>query len=267
MSGGVLTVTVLGCGASIGVPVVGCKCRVCQERKPKNIRTRPSVWITSDRGTSILIDASSDFREQALEHGIEGLDAILFTHAHADHIMGLDDVRPVNKLNRESNRAESIPLYGTPLTLSGVRHRFDYLFSENHDTPWVAKVNPVEIDDEASFQIKELTIRPFRMQHGRVTTTGFRIGGFSYATDCDSIPDNSLRVISNSQLLIIDALRVAPSPSHFTVEEACRVGLAAGAERILLTHLNHENDYDELLAILPPKCEPAYDGLLATVDV
>jgi phosphoribosyl 1,2-cyclic phosphate phosphodiesterase len=254
-------ITVLGSGSSTGVPVVGCSCSVCLSTDTKNKRSRPSVFIETAGGVNILIDATTDFRYQAIAHRIERIDAVFLTHGHADHILGLDDLRPFNfVINR------SIELFSTPDTFRKVRSTFSYIFDEKQDRNWVVKFAVNEIDEYQPFYINGLEVKPFAMKHGSIRSTGYRIGNFSYATDCNYIPDRSISVMSNSDYLIIDALREKPSPTHFSISEAYAAALKIKAKQTYVTHLNHEVDHSDFSNSYPANFQPAFDGMVIYSD-
>ena len=245
-------ITILGSGTSHGVPVIGCSCSVCSSDIPENQRTRASVWIKSD-SVSILVDTSTDFREQALRAGMTTLDAVLFTHTHADHLHGLDDVRSLTW-------DKPLPLYASEGTEAEIRCRFDYIFRETQKGGAKPKVFFRRLNTEP-VDIAGLQVTPVPIYHGSLSILGFRIGEFAYITDCSKIPDTSYPLLEGTKTLVIGALRHKPHATHFTVEEAVAESRRIGAIRTYLTHICHDLDHHTLKASLPPGIEPAYDGL------
>jgi phosphoribosyl 1,2-cyclic phosphate phosphodiesterase len=247
-----MKVTFLGTGTSTGVPAIGCSCRVCVSEDPKNKRLRPSVWIQAS-GLSVVIDTTPDFRQQALRYGLAQLDALLFTHHHADHILGLDDIRPLNQIRRGA-----IPCYGNRETLSEMRITFRYIFG-NPPYGGVPQVDMRVID--GPFDLEGLRVIPVPVMHARLPVLGFRIGAFAYLTDLNAIPEDSLGLLNDLQVLVLGALRYESHPAHFTLREAVGVAGMIGAQRTYFTHMSHEVDHHEVSAQLPAGIELAYDGL------
>ncbi|HEX9374072.1 MAG TPA: MBL fold metallo-hydrolase, partial [Roseiflexaceae bacterium] len=210
-----MRLTFLGTGTSMGVPVIGCGCSVCTSADPRNKRLRTSALLEVD-GLNLLFDAGPDLRQQALAAGLRRVDAVLLTHSHADHVSGLDDLRPLNFAQRSS-----IPLYGTASTLEFVRGRFDYAFTTVADGSTRPGLHLVEIQSEAPFRIASVQVLPFDVQHGTWTITGFRIGRLGYVTDASYIPSISMEHLRDLDVLVLNALRLTAHPTHFSVEQAC----------------------------------------------
>ena len=249
-----MRVTFLGTGTSVGVPVIGCRCRVCSSLDPKNKRLRQSLWIRNG-DASILLDAAVDFRTQALRHGIRRVDAILLTHAHADHILGLDETRVYAYWQKAP-----VPVYGSRHTLDGVRRTFWYAFEEGPEGGGKPKLDLRELP--ADLEIGGLRVVPVEGDHGHIPVTGYRVGGFAYLTDCKRVPQPAIQALQGLDTLVINALRYAPEHStHMTVGEALAAIEAIGPRRAFLIHMGHELDHDELAASLPEGVAPAYDGL------
>ena len=244
--------TILGSGTSHGVPVVGCKCSVCTSDDPRNSRTRCSAMVDV-QGLRILIDTSTEFRLQALRGGIDRVDAVLYTHAHADHLHGLDDTRSLSW-------GGPIPLYASADTAREIRKRFEYIFTPSQKGGGKPKVDIVEIGPD-SFEVKNVRIQPIPIKHGDLDIFGFRIGGFSYLTDCSAIPGPSYSLLDGTEILVIGALRYRPHATHFSVSEALEACRRIGAQRAYLTHICHDLDHGTLEQELPPNVRPAYDGL------
>lgn len=254
------TLTVLGCGTSTGVPIAGCDCQVCTSADPFNARMKTSAWISSAAGASVLIDASTDLRHQALRAKISTIDAVLFTHAHSDHILGTEDLRPFS-----FRRKEPIPCYGTPETLAAIEKVFSYVFDPdpNYEGGTLARLSLVPLQDSLPpISIADLTAQPFRLRHGKFEVIGYRFGDLAYATDCNAIPDESQEIIHGVKTLILDALRFTPPhKTHFIVEDAIEVARALGAEQTYFIHMTHSVDYTSGNSQLPDGFAFAHDGL------
>jgi phosphoribosyl 1,2-cyclic phosphate phosphodiesterase len=252
------TVRFLGTGTSHGVPMIGCRCGVCRSADPRDRRLRPSIYLSLADGTRVLVDTTPDLRSQALAHDLDRVDAILFTHCHADHVMGLDEVRRFNVLQQAS-----VPCYGDRRTLDELRRTFAYIFEAPDEGGGIPKVTLHPVD--APFTIGAQTITPVPVLHGRRPIFGYRFGGFAYLTDCSAIPDESWPLIEGLDTLVIDALRHRPHPSHFTVAGALAVIERAAPRRALLTHICHDLGHAATGANLPNGVDMAYDGL--TLDI
>lgn len=253
-----LTILVLGSGTSVGVPTIGCGCRVCRSPDPRDRRLRPSILVRYN-GRCVLVDTTPDFRQQALRAGLDRLDAVLFTHAHADHVMGLDDVRPLNHVMRGP-----IPVYGSPHTLAAIRRIFDYIFS---DLPSESSVPRLELHtlDGRPFDLFGLEVTPVPLKHGRGDVYGFRFGAAAYLTDHSEIPEGSLALLEGLDVLFLDALRHRPHPTHTTVARALEYVERLKPRRAFLTHICHDLAHEETERNLPPHVRLAYDGLEITV--
>jgi phosphoribosyl 1,2-cyclic phosphate phosphodiesterase len=253
-----LRLTMLGSGTSTGVPVIGCDCAVCRSTDPRNRRLRPGLHLEA-AGGSIVIDTSPDFRQQALRFGIERVDAVLYTHSHADHVFGLDDLRIFNFRQRGS-----IPCFGSAETMSRMRQIFTYVFDEGQEGGGKPRLelSPVR----APFQLLGEQVVPIPVGHGAMEVFGFRVGRFACVTDVNFISEESFALLSGVDLLVLSALRYRPHPTHFSLAEAIAVAQRIGARRTLLTHIAHDIDHGRLLVELPPGIELGYDGLVATLD-
>jgi len=247
-----MKVTILGSGTSTGVPMVGCSCRVCSSGDPGDKRTRASLLIRHE-GRNILIDASTDLRFQALREGIQRVDAVLFTHSHADHVNGIDDLRGFHFQHREV-----IPCFGSRSTLETLLNCFSYIFHEHEGSGYTPILKPLEVADP--FDLFGLTIIPVALVHGRTQALGFRIGRFAYLTDCNGIPPSSAALLDGLDVLVVDGLRWKPHPFHFNIEEAIAATRPLKAARTILTHLSHDVLFADGAA-LPPGFEFACDGM------
>lgn len=253
-SAGPLRITVLGSGTSVGVPTVGCHCDVCRSGDPRDKRLRPSVLL-SYYGRSVLVDTTPDFRSQALRAGIERLDAVLFTHWHADHIMGLDDVRPYN-----FRQKGSIPIYGSPETLEAIRRCFSYIFTPRANQSSIPKLE-LNVLDGSPFTLFGMEFIPIPVIHGRTRIYGFRFGAAAYLTDHSDIPEESMEKLKGLDVLFLDALRHRPHPTHSTVERSLRTVEELAPARAFFTHICHDLPHAETESALPPGVRLAYDGL------
>ena len=254
-------ITVLGSGTSAGVPVIGCTCAVCQSTDARDKRLRPSIYVDVPGRTGILVDTTPDLRQQALTYGITRVDAVLFTHSHADHIMGLDDIRRFNWMQQAP-----IPCYATADAWHGIRRTFHYIFDGlPREGGGIPKIEPRQID--GPFAVAGVRIVPVPLLHGRAPILGFRFGSFAYLTDCSSIPGESWPLVSGVDTLVIDALRDKKHATHFTVAEALDAIARIGPRRAYLTHMAHDLGHAQTNARLPAGVELAYDGLVLDAGV
>ena len=253
-----LRVTMLGSGTSTGVPVIGCTCRVCTSGDPRNQRWRPGLKLELD-GRTALIDTPTDLRTQILRFGLPRLDAIVFTHSHADHIFGLDDVRIFNFRQRHA-----IPCYGSRETLQALRRVFAYVFEETQEGGGKPQLDLREV--RAPFDLFGREAVPVPVWHGGMEVFGYRLGSFAYVTDVSLIPEPSFELLEGVDTLILGALRFRPHSTHFSVQEAIAASQRIGARRTILTHLGHEVDHDAPQEPLPPGVELGYDGLVLDLE-
>jgi phosphoribosyl 1,2-cyclic phosphate phosphodiesterase len=247
-------ITVLGSGTSVGVPTIGCHCDVCTSTDPRDNRLRPSILIGYG-GRNVLVDTTPDFRTQALRAKIERVDAILFTHAHADHLMGLDDVRPFNF--RQKGR---IPIYAAPSAMDSIRRSFQYVFEEVERATNVPKLDPHLIDG-APFDLFGMEFHPVPVLHGSAPIHGFRFGAAAYLTDHSEIPESSYALLQGLDVLFLDALRYKPHPTHSTVERSIKTVERLAPQRAYFTHICHDLGHERAESLLPPNIRLAYDGL------
>jgi phosphoribosyl 1,2-cyclic phosphate phosphodiesterase len=253
-------VTVLGSGTSHGVPMIGCTCAVCRSADPRDRRTRPSIFVDVDNGPAILVDTSTDLRQQALTHGLSRVDAILYTHSHADHIMGLDDVRRFTVMQKEA-----IPAYADERTTTDLRRAFSYVFAPSGEQGGgIPQMSLNTIDGR--FNVGSVGIQPVPIFHGARPILGFRFGSFAYLTDCNRLADEAWLLLEGVDILILDALRHRPHPTHFTVAEALQVVDRVKPRQAYLTHICHDLPHEATNAALPRGVELAYDGLALTIE-
>jgi phosphoribosyl 1,2-cyclic phosphate phosphodiesterase len=265
-------VTMLGTGTSSGVPAIGCECAVCRSTDPRDRRTRPSILLDfGDQGNQatgadaaagavarsvrhVLVDTSTDLRVQALANDVRRVDAILFTHAHADHVFGIDEVRRFNHMQRSP-----IPIMASPDVLADIRQMFAYIFNPPPaHGGGVPKLVPFAIG--GPFSLGGFEVVPVPVMHGPLPVLGFRIGAFAYLTDCNEIPEASWALLGGVRTLVLDALRERPHTTHFNVDQALAVVARLKPERAYFTHIAHDLAHDATCARLPPGVELAYDG-------
>ena len=252
----------LGTGTSEGIPRIGCDCVVCQDARKyhsKNNRSRSSVLITLDDGHRVLIDTSQDMRTQALKNDIRSIDAILYTHAHADHTLGLPDIR-------EFNRAIGGPIdsYGSEETLDEIKETFQFMFRPG--TQRGGGLPSVSLHTVSNaFTIFEQEVIPIPVKHGTLDIFGYRIGDCAYITDASAIPPASKELLAGVKILVLNALRFKKHPTHFSMDEAIEMACQIGAEKTYLTHICHRIDHDNIK--LPDGIELAYDGLVIDVQM
>ena len=255
-------VTFLGSGTSAGVPVIACTCAVCRSTDPRDTRLRPSIYVDVPGHAGILVDTGPDLRQQALTHGITRVDAILYTHGHADHVMGLDEVRRFNWVQGGA----PIPAYASQPTWNELRETFSYAFGPPPTQGGgVPKLEPHEID--GPFEVGGVRIVPVPLWHGKLPVLGFRFGNFAYLTDCNRLDDEAWPLVEGVETLVIDALRVRPHSTHFTIDEALAAAARIAPRRTYFTHMCHDVGYAETNARLPAGVELAYDGLVLDVEV
>ncbi|MDI1322957.1 MAG: MBL fold metallo-hydrolase [Algoriphagus sp.] len=253
-----MKVSFLGTGTSQGVPVIGCNCEVCSSLDFRDQRFRSSIHIEVE-GLSLVVDTGPDFRMQMLRAGIKKLDAVLFTHEHKDHTAGLDDIRPFNFLQKKD-----IPIFGRSHVLEQIQREYSYIFS-GKKYPGVPRVETVEIDDR-TFQIEGIHIIPIPVMHYKLPVLGFRIGDFTYITDANFIPEESIELIRGSEILVLNALQKDAHISHFTLDEAVAIAQRIRAKQTYFTHISHRLGlHSEIDEELPEGIALAYDGLTVTL--
>lgn len=252
-----MEIVVLGCGTSTGVPIVSCKCRVCSSGSPLNTRLRASAAVLLPNGHNILIDTSPDLRQQALANKLFKVDCIFYTHCHADHTHGIDEIRTYNYIQRRA-----VDIYGVSEHIDHIRDKFSYIFEDSiQEGGGKPLVNMHEVEPGEAFELFGETVAPIELLHGRLRVLGWRIGDFAYITDVNHIPEQSYKYLEKLKLLIIGALRWEPHPTHYSIGEAQAEAEKIKPERCLITHMGHEIDYDELNGKLPDWISPANDGI------
>ncbi|MFN8652713.1 MAG: MBL fold metallo-hydrolase [Gemmatimonadales bacterium] len=256
-----MRLTLLGTGTSFGIPQVGCDCPVCRSADPRDHRTRTGAVIQS-RGSSILIDTPPELRLQLLRAKVASVDAVLYTHAHADHINGIDDLRIFSV-----TRQRPLSCYGPPETLDQIRAGFGYIFDDVRAFEGTSKprLELCPIEPESESRIAGVPVLPLAFQHGYVRVFGYRFGPVAYLTDVKEVPEAARRALAGVKVLVLNALWWRSHPTHLSIGEAIETAQAIGAEQTFLTHLTHETGHAELANRLPPGITPAYDGL--TIEV
>ena len=248
-----MEIVFLGTGTSHGVPMIGCDCVVCRSDDPKDNRLRPSIYIIGDDGTRVLIDTTPDLRQQCLRESIIRVDAVVYTHAHADHILGFDELRRFNILSKQS-----LPVYGDSATLQSLRRTFSYAFDAGAPVGGgVPDASLMVID--GPFEVGKLRFQPLTVMHGTRPVLGFRIGRFAYLTDCNAMPDETMAQLGGLEVLVLDALRQRPHPTHFSLKEAVAVATQIGARSTYFTHMCHDLGHAATCAALPDGLSLAYD--------
>lgn len=254
-----MQLVLLGVGSSAGTPAIGCHCATCLSTNPKNKRTRCSAAVTLPGGEVLLIDTGSDLRQQALREGLSRVDAVLYTHTHADHLHGIDDLRGFCQLQRKQ-----IPLYGKQDAIDHIANKFGYALREPSDF-WdlpVLKTNRVD----GEFQLFGVTITPIPLKHGRSDILGYRIGNMAYLTDVSEIPESSLSLLEGLDFLLLDCLRYKPHPTHINLEQSLAYAGHIKAKQTYMIHMTHEMEFDALSQQLPPTVQVGFDGLKFDFD-
>jgi len=256
--------TFLGTGTSFGVPKIGCRCAVCTSPDPRDKRTRVGAVVESRHGTRLLIDTPPELRLQLIAAGIDRVDAVAFTHGHADHTHGIDDLRAIT-VNREA----PLPIYGPQDTLDELAIKFRYIFDDQmRPLPGTSKPEGKAhaARSGAAFTVGDLDVLPVAVPHGPVTVFAYRIGPLAYVTDAKSLPPEAIRALSGAKVLVINALFRTEHPTHLSIPEAIGAAQAIGADRTYLTHLTHDNFHADLESELPRGIAPAFDGLTVRIE-
>lgn len=251
-----MKLTFLGTGTSTGVPSIACDCETCLSDDPRNKRLRVSILI-EHKDKKVLVDTSSDFRQQALRAGIRNLDAILITHCHVDHVFGLDDIRPLNF------RYGAMPIFANDIAWIDLRRIFQYIFQPTHFGGGLPQLIPHTVTPQASFMIGEdLTVTPLEVIHGKLPVVAYRFNDFAYATDLNFISDETIAGLKDLDVLVLDCVRLKPHSTHLGLNEALEYAERIGAKRTYLTHLNHDIMYERDSKLLPDGVEFAHDELV-----
>lgn len=257
-----MRLTLLGTGTSMGVPQIGCGCAVCRSTDPRDQRTRTGALVEAN-GATLLIDTPPELRLQLLRSNVRSIDAVLYTHEHADHVHGIDDLRSFSLL-----RGRALPLYGPPSTVAHLRNGFHYIFDDTVvplDGTSKPRLTLHPLVGNVPTRIAGVEVLPIGFEHGPLTVYGYRFGAMAYITDVKRVDADALALLLGVRILVLNALWWRPHPTHLSIDEAIATARAVGAERTLLTHLTHETGHQELQARLPPGFEPGYDGL--TVEI
>ena len=247
-----MRVTMLGCGTSGGVPGIDGGWGDCDPDEPRNFRRRASIHVQSENA-SIIVDTTPDLRAQCLDAGVRRLDAVLYTHAHADHIMGIDDLRGF--MLRQGRR---VPAYGEPRTMDELRLRFDYIFQGEDGYPAICEARYID----GPVHINDLQVTSFRQTHGDIESLGFRFNSIAYSTDFNALPEAAIQQLQGLDVWIVDALGPDPHPTHSHLGRTLQLIERVRPKRAILTHMNRRMDYRKLLAELPAGVEPGYDGMV-----
>ena len=252
-----MRITLLGTGTSQGIPVIACECPTCKSENHKNTRTRASVLISYD-DYNVIIETATEFRLQMIDNNVKRLDAVFFTHAHADHVHGLDDVRQFNIVQKTS-----IPCYGNPATIDSIRQKYDYVFKPTQ----IGGGKPDIILNSVSndFDLFGRHIVPLPVEHGILDIFGYRVGKFAYITDASKVPEQTLSRLRGVEVFIINALRYIPHETHLSVDQAVEVIRKVEPKVSYLTHLSHKLEHERLETELPENIHVAYDGLTINI--
>lgn len=249
-----MKLTFLGTGTSHGVPVIGCDCAVCQSNDPRNKRTRSSLLVQVD-DLNILIDTATEFRLQALRCGVKRIDAVLYTHCHADHVFGFDDLRIFSQ-----RFGIEIPFYGNAATIEEMQQVFSYVFRKTQEGGGKPRVKPIVVDGE--FMINQVKIVPLPIYHGELPIYGYRIGDMAYITDCNLLPETTLALLRGVKVLILGVIRYQPHPTHMHVDAALELVKQVKPDQTYFTHISHLLEHNAVNASLPSYVTLAYDGLV-----
>jgi phosphoribosyl 1,2-cyclic phosphate phosphodiesterase len=258
-----MRLTFLGTGTSFGVPQIGCECAVCRSTDPRDKRTRAGAIVESE-GATILIDTPPELRLQLIATGRSNVDAVIYTHEHADHINGIDDLRMFSVRQRRP-----LPVYGPTETLDRLRSSFSYIF-DDAVLPYEGTSKPSlemhAVEPGRPFRVAGVNVLPLAFRHGHLRVFGYRLGRLAYITDVKAIPEAEREGLRGLDVLVLNALWWRPHPTHLSIDEAIEAAQAIGARRTYLTHLTHETGHADLAARLPPGILPAYDGLTVEVE-
>lgn len=261
------SITLLGTGTSAGVPMIGCTCAVCHSHDPRDHRDRAAAMVDypdpDGRSRTVLIDTPPELRQQIIRHQVMRIDGVVYTHNHADHVFGIDDLRRFNAV-----QGEAIDIHAEPTVVDWLRHTFPYIFdpAKNVNQSFVPTLIPQPVEAGESARIAGRTWRPLRLMHGRLPILGFRVGAMAYCTDVSTIPPQTYPELADLDVLVIDALRYRHHPTHMTVEQALQVIDDLAPRRAYLTHIAHDIKHSELEPKLPEHVRLGYDGLVVEFD-
>lgn len=256
-----MRLTFLGTGTSHGVPMIGCDCAVCRSPDSRNRRLRPSVFVETDT-TRVLVDVPPDFRQQALRAGIRAVDAVLLTHTHADHIFGLDDLRAFTK-----QAGRKLPVFASAESLADIQRIFPYACTATPRWPGLPSLELRPVEPFREFAIGDVNVQSLPVRHGYLTVYGFLFNRqIAYLTDCHEVPAETIAALRGVPVLVLDALRRRPHPTHLTLAQAVGVAGQVGAQRTWFTHMCHEVDHGPTEAELPANVRLAYDGMILEVN-
>lgn len=259
-----MKLTFLGTGTSFGIPKIGCHCAVCRSPDPRDKRNRVGAVVESNHGTRLLIDTPPELRLQLVAAGIDRVDAVAYTHQHADHTHGIDDIRAFT-----DSRQGPLPIYGPAETLGHLQERFQYIFDDNvRPLPGTSKPEgrAYPIESGETFTVGDMEVTAVAVPHGTVTVFAYRIGPLAYVTDAKALTPEALELFRGANTLVLNALFRTEHPTHLSIPEAIATARAIGAERTYLTHLTHDNFHADLEAELPQGIAPAFDGLTVRID-
>ena len=251
-----MNILFLGSGTSTGIPSLCCNCDVCRSANPKNKRLRSSILVRND-GSHLLVDTSTDLRQQCLVNNITHINQVLYTHHHADHVHGIDELRSFNHFNKTI-----IPCYGNKQTIDEIKNKFNYIFNETTQIGGGLPKLKLHVVNGEAFTLGGIAITPLDIIHGRLTILGYKLNNCAYITDCSEIPNETKKQLRNLDILILNALGFDPHPTHFSLTQALDMVAELKPERAILTHINHKFDHERVSAGLPKGVELAYDGMV-----
>ena len=251
-----MNILFLGSGTSTGIPSLCCNCDVCRSANPKNKRLRSSILVRND-GSHLLVDTSTDLRQQCLVNNITHINQVLYTHHHADHVHGIDELRSFNHFNKTI-----IPCYGNKQTIDEIKNKFNYIFNETTQIGGGLPKLKLHVVNGEAFTLGEIAVTPLDIIHGRLTILGYKLNNCAYITDCSEIPNETKKQLRNLDILILNALGFDPHPTHFSLTQALDMVAELKPERAILTHINHKFDHEKVSAGLPKGVELAYDGMV-----
>ena len=257
-----MQINILGCGSSVGVPVIGCKCPVCTSQNSKNIRLRSAILISTENKDNILIDFGADMKQQFIKYDICNLSAAILTHDHADHVNGIDDLKIFSFINKSP-----LPVYSDSITINSISQRFKYMFqSEEADDHWGKnRILPVVVTPEVETRICGLDFMFFQQHHGLIDSLGIRVGNFVYSNDVVAFPKSSEKFLRDIDIWVIDCLHYQTTKAHFGLEDVLKYNEIFQPKQIYLTNMSHSIEYNKIQSDLPKNIMPAYDGMIINI--